>query len=125
MAGFLILKSYRYQNLTHSLNVAVSAKDSTIGSQRFNLHRKRNNSPPHLRGVWVDQGYEAQDNQFQLFRVPFHELENTISELVLPHIYRSYVRLQEYCPSILNKVRVEEWRRRIPVHRRQIKVYLI
>ena len=90
-----------HSNTTHSLNIAVTPSYNTIGLSLFNTHRTPINQPLRVQGKWVKRGNENQSNQFQLFRVPFKDLQRTVPQSILPHIYRSYVRLQEYCPNIL------------------------
>ena len=98
VAGFLSLKSSMFSNITHNLNIAVRPVFEALRYSLYNPFRKPYGPSLRVQGVWTTRGQEHQSTQFQLFRVPFKDLQKTVSESVLPLIYRSYVRLQEYCP---------------------------
>ena len=98
VAGFLSLKSSMFSNITHNLNIAVRPAFEALRYSLYNPFHKPYGPSLRVQGVWTTRGQEHQSTQFQLFRVPFKDLQKTVSESVLPLIYRSYVRLQEYCP---------------------------
>ena len=129
VAGFLILKSSMYSNTTHSLNIAITPSNiGQIGLSLFNTQRTSFNEQHQVQGAWVKRGNENQSNQFQLFRVPFKDLQRNVPQSLLQHIYRSYVRLQEYCPNIIRKNRLAggqqlNIQRRPPVSTREAKVF--
>ena len=111
VADFLTLKSAKYSNSTHTLNVAINPVFNEIGLPIFNSYRNQFTTSFRVQGIWKNRDQEDQSTQFQLFRVPFKDLQDTVSHTVLPSvfgvqsvlplIYRSYVRLQEYCPKVL------------------------
>ena len=98
VAGFLSLKSSMFSNITHNLNIAVRPAFEALRYSLYNPFHKPYEPSLRVRGVWTKRGQEHRSTQFQLFRIPFKDLQKTVSESVLPLIYRSYVRLQEYCP---------------------------
>ena len=98
VAGFLSLKSSMFSNITHNLNIAVRPAFEALRYSLYNPFHKPYGPSLRVRGVWTKRGQEHRSTQFQLFRIPFKDLQKTVSESVLPLIYRSYVRLQEYCP---------------------------
>lgn len=105
VSDFLILKSSMNSNTTHYLDIAViPAFERAMLSMPVALRRSYD-PPLHVRGVWMKRGQEDQSTQFQLFSVEFNDLKDAVSEDILPLIYRSYIRLQSYCPVVRKRRR--------------------
>ena len=92
VSEYLTLKSSMNSNTSHNLDIAIVSNFE---------HRMR--PPLIVKGVWMKRGTEEESTQFQMFSVAFDDLRNSVAEDILRLIYRSYVRLQNYCPIVLRK----------------------
>ena len=90
-------------NRTHYLDIAVSPKKAMLSM--FGAFRRSDDPPLHVKGAWMKRGQEDQSTQFQLFSVDFDDLKDAVSEEILPLIYKSYIRLQSYCPVVRKRRR--------------------
>ena len=105
VSDFLILKSSMNSNTTHYLDIAVAPAFEKAMLSMLGTFRRSYDPPLHVRGVWMKRGQEDQSTQFQLFSVEFNDLKDAVSEDILPLIYRSYIRLQSYCPVVRKRRR--------------------
>ena len=88
--------------MTHNLDLAITPNFEERMFSIFGMGRSKD-PPLQIRGVWIKRGYEDQSTQFQLFSVEFNDLKDVVSEDILPLIYKSYIRLQSYCPVVLRR----------------------
>ena len=88
--------------MTHNLDLAISPIFEERVFSLFGMGRSKD-PPLQIKGLWVKRGYEDQSTQFQMFRVDFNDLKDVVSGNILPLIYKSYIRLQSYCPVVLRR----------------------
>ena len=106
VSEYLTLKSSMNSNTSHNLDIAITPNfDQKIKYlQKYIEGITKSYIPPLIvRGVWMKRGTEDESTQFQMFSVAFDDLRKSVAEDILPLIYRSYVRLQNYCPIVLRK----------------------
>ena len=93
-------------NTSHNLDIAITP-DFEHGMEyipKYISGVTKSYIPPLIvHGVWIRRGTEDESTQFQMFSVAFDDLRNSVAEDILRLIYRSYVRLQNYCPIVLRK----------------------
>ena len=93
-------------NMSHYLDIAIipNFEHRMKYIQKYIDGITKSYIPPLIvHGVWMKRGTEDESTQFQIFSVDFDDLRESVAEDILPLIYRSYVRLQNYCPIVLRK----------------------
>ena len=93
-------------NMSHNLDIAIipSFEHRMKYTRKYINGITKSYIPPLIvHGVWMKRGTEDESTQFQMVSVAFDDLRKSVAEDILPLIYRSYVRLQNYCPIVLRK----------------------